>query len=105
MRFWKLERLKMTSKKGERIPRQYHPDVEPLDLEIIRVLQKDARASFRDIARQLKVAVGTVQSRVKKMELNNTIKGFSVDLDYSKLGYSLTALIQTAGQRKTLEGR
>jgi len=93
----------LSTRKAERIPRQYHPDVEPLDFDIIKVLQKDARASFRDIARQLNVAVGTVQSRVKKMELNKTIKGFSVDLDYSKLGYSLTALIQLQAKGRHLK--
>ena len=93
----------LASRNSERIQKQYHPDVELLDLEIIKVLQKDARASFRDIARQLNVAVGTVQSRVKKMELNNTIKGFSVDLDYSKLGYSLTALIQLQAKGRHLK--
>ena len=84
------------------IIRHYHPEIEKLDLDIIGILQKDARASFRDIARQLNVAVGTVQSRIKKMEENKTMKGFSVDLDYSKLGYALTALIQLQAKGKHL---
>jgi DNA-binding Lrp family transcriptional regulator len=67
--------------------------IEKLDLEIIRVLQKDARASYRDIARRIGVAVGTVQSRVKRLEESKIIRGFSVDLDYSKMGLGLTSLI------------
>ncbi|MDA4111727.1 MAG: Lrp/AsnC family transcriptional regulator [Thaumarchaeota archaeon] len=80
---------------------EVHP--EQLDLEIIRALQADARSSFRDIARKLKVAVGTVQSRVKKMEESNVIRGFSVEVDYSKLGYSITALILLQAKGKHLK--
>src|SRR5690348_12271179 len=34
--------------------------LEELDIEIMRALQQDARSSYRDIARKLKIAVGTV---------------------------------------------
>lgn len=68
-------------------------DVEDMDLKIIQVLQQDARASYRDIARKLGVAVGTVQSRIKKLEESKVIKGFSLELDYVKMGYGLTSLI------------
>jgi len=68
-------------------------NVEDLDLRIIRSLQQDARASYRDIARRIGVAVGTVQSRIRKLEQSKILSGFSVNLDYAKLGYALTALI------------
>ncbi len=67
--------------------------LESFDLEIIRALQKDARASYRDVARKIGIAVGTVHSRIKKLEENGTIRGFSLDLDYSKIGFDLTSLI------------
>ena len=67
--------------------------VEELDMKIIRTLQHDARSSYRDIARKIGVAVGTVQSRMKKLEDSKIIRGFSVDLDYSKIGLGLTSLI------------
>ncbi len=75
--------------------------LEALDYEIIRTLQRDARSSFRDISRKIGIAVGTVQSRVRKMLDAKVIKGFSVDLDYSKMGYSITAviLLQIKGKR------
>jgi DNA-binding Lrp family transcriptional regulator len=67
--------------------------VEELDIKIIRTLQGDARSSYRDIARKIGVAVGTVQSRLKKLEESKIIRGFSVDVDYSRMGLGLTALI------------
>ncbi len=77
--------------------------LEQLDLEIIRALQKDARSSFRDIARRLDIAVGTVQSRIRKLEELGVIRGFSVNLDYSKLGFTLTALILLQAKGKHLK--
>jgi DNA-binding Lrp family transcriptional regulator len=75
---------------------------ESLDLEILKSLQKDPRASYRDIARKLGVAVGTVHARINKLQEHKVIRGFTVDLDYSKLGYGLTALIQMRVKGKHL---
>ena len=72
-------------------------------MQIIRALQKDARSSYRDIARKLNIAVGTVQSRIRKLEESGVLKGFSVNLDYSKLGYGLTALILLRAKGKHLK--
>ncbi len=42
--------------------------VDELDLRILSLLQQNARLSYREIARELKVAVGTVYNRIKRME-------------------------------------
>jgi DNA-binding Lrp family transcriptional regulator len=75
---------------------------EALDLEILRSLQEDARSSYRDIARKLKISVGTVHSRVSRLEEAKVIRGFSVDINYSKLGYGITALILLQAKGKHL---
>lgn len=67
--------------------------VDDLDLKIIRELQKDARQSYREIAERLKVAEGTVYNRVNKLQELGVIKRFIPDIDFSKLGYDLVAVI------------
>ena len=67
--------------------------IDDLDLKIIRELQKDARQSYREIAEGLKVAEGTIYNRLHKLHEMGIIKRFMVDLDFSKLGYDLTAII------------
>jgi DNA-binding Lrp family transcriptional regulator len=69
---------------------EFTPD--KTDLEILTLLQKDARLSYRSIADKLQIAAGTVHNRVKKLEEKSIIKGYSVVIDYEKLGYQLTAL-------------
>lgn len=67
--------------------------MDELDLKIIRLLQKNARLSYREIAKELGVAVGTVYNRIKKLEELGVIRGFCVDVDYEKLGFGLTAVM------------
>ncbi len=67
--------------------------VDDLDIKILRELQVDARKSYREIADKLKVAEGTVYNRVNKLREMGVIKRFIPDIDFSKLGYDLTAVI------------
>ncbi len=65
-----------------------------IDLKIVKVLLEDARFSSRQIAKKVGVSVGTVLSRIKKMEDEGLIKGYSVMLDHEKLGYQLTVVME-----------
>lgn len=77
--------------------------VDELDIKIISLLQKNARLSFREIARELDVAVGTVYNRIKKLEESGVIKGYAPVLDYEKLGFGLTALIGVKAQGRKIQ--
>jgi DNA-binding Lrp family transcriptional regulator len=54
------------------------------DKKILKNLLEDARFSSRQIAKNVGVSVGTVLSRIKKMEEAGLIKGYSVILDHEK---------------------
>lgn len=68
-------------------------EVDETDIEIIKKLEKNGRASFREIADELDVSEGTVHNRVNRMKDEGIIKGFSVRSDYMSLGKELEALI------------
>lgn len=63
------------------------------DLAILRLLQEDSRRSYRELANQLGLSVGTVHNRIKKLTQTGIIKSFSAILDPEKLGFELTAII------------
>lgn len=48
--------------------------LDELGQKIIKELQEDARQSFREIGRKLKVSEGTVRNRVKSLVNSNTMK-------------------------------
>ncbi|NJE07359.1 Lrp/AsnC family transcriptional regulator [Thermococcus sp. M39] len=76
--------------------------IDELDRKILSLLQKDARLSYREIAKELNVAVGTVYNRLKRLEEEGILKGFYPKLDYEKLGYELTAIIGIRAQGKRI---
>lgn len=60
--------------------------LENVDVEILKILQEDGRASFRDIAKKVGVTTPTVSSKVNMYEQMGLIRGFSVRLDTDALG-------------------
>lgn len=76
--------------------------VDELDMKILSLLQKNARLSYREIAKELGVAVGTVYNRIKRLEESGVIKGYAPIVDYEKLGFGLTALIGVKAQGKKI---
>ena len=69
-------------------------ELSETDKKILKNLLEDARFSSRQIAKNVGVSVGTVLSRIKKMEDLGLIKGYSVLLDHEKLGYELTVVTE-----------
>jgi DNA-binding Lrp family transcriptional regulator len=79
-------------------------DLNETDLKILKSLLEDARFSSRQIAKNVGVSVGTVLSRIKKMEDDGLIKGYSVLLNHEKLGYQLTVVTEiTVSKGKLVE--
>jgi DNA-binding Lrp family transcriptional regulator len=68
--------------------------LDEIDSKIIQQLSKSSRQSYRQIARKIRVATGTVLTRIRRMEEAGIIRGYSVMLDTEKLGYQLTALTE-----------
>ena len=69
-------------------------NLDKTDEKILRNLMVDARLSARQLALKLGMSTVTVLSRIKKMEKEKIIKGYSAIIDHEKLGYSLTAIIE-----------
>ena len=67
--------------------------LDEIDRKIIRVLEKDARTSLRKISELVDVSLGTVSNRVKKMERNGVIMGYSVVLNPDEIGWELNVVI------------
>ncbi|MGA1820077.1 MAG: Lrp/AsnC family transcriptional regulator [Thermoplasmatota archaeon] len=63
------------------------------DLEILTHLQKNGRDSYREIAKTLGLAPATVMKRVKELEGSGMIKGYTVELDYDKMGFDIHVIV------------
>ena len=67
--------------------------IDDIDKDIIRVLNNDARLSYREIAQMLNLSVGTVSHRVKRMEDQGVIKGYIPVVSAEKVGFDFRAII------------
>jgi len=76
--------------------------IDDTDLDIIEELKKDGRASFSDIADKLGLATSTVTVRFQKLEEKNIVNGFNPEIDYEKLGFELTAMIDIKAEPKKI---
>jgi Lrp/AsnC family transcriptional regulator for asnA, asnC and gidA len=69
-------------------------ELDEIDKEIIRILQEDARKSYREIQDKLSISIGTIHNRIAKLKKNKIIEGYTLKLNNTKLGYKLTFLIR-----------
>jgi Lrp/AsnC family transcriptional regulator for asnA, asnC and gidA len=68
--------------------------LDDIDKEIIKILQDNAKTSYREIQEKLNISIGTIHNRISKLENNEIIEGYTVKLNNEKLGYKLIFLIR-----------
>jgi DNA-binding Lrp family transcriptional regulator len=67
--------------------------IDDLDRKIVRVLNQNARQSFRDVAKEVETSVTAVINRVKKLEESGFIKGYIPVVEPEYFGLNLIAII------------
>ena len=69
--------------------------VENLDLtdsKILSELDKNARISYSELGKKIRVAKETVKYRIAQLEKSGVIKGYYTVINFSKIGYSIYRL-------------
>jgi DNA-binding Lrp family transcriptional regulator len=69
-------------------------DLDDIDRDIIRILQENAKTSYREIQDKLGISIGTIHNRITKLEASEIIEGYTLKLNNIKLGYKFTFLIR-----------
>lgn len=60
----------------------------------MKELVADSRLSYREVSRRVKLSVATVKTRVKNLEKEGVIRGYTTILNPQELGYDVVALIE-----------
>jgi len=76
-------------------------NIDDKDTKILKFLLSDARQSARQLSHRLGVSTVTMISRLKKLEENKIIEGYSARLNHELLGYDMTVIIEV----KTAQGK
>ena len=67
--------------------------VDALDAALIELLATEPRVGVLEASRRLRVARGTVQARLDRLQERGVITGYGPDVDPAALGYEVTAFV------------
>lgn len=67
--------------------------VDAIDAMIIELLAAEPRIGVLELSRRLKVARGTVQARLDRLQVRGIITGYGPDLDPAALGFAVMAFV------------
>jgi DNA-binding Lrp family transcriptional regulator len=70
--------------------------MDDLDRQLIALLRADARSTIASLAKKLRVARGTVQNRLAKLERDGTIVGYTVRLKPESEAQRIRAIMTIA---------
>ena len=67
--------------------------LDGIDKQILGMLLDDSRITLSHISKKVGISSPAIRERMRKLEQDGIIKGFSTIVDYKKLGLGLTAFI------------
>lgn len=68
--------------------------LDPTDHEILALLREDARRTLSDIGRRVTLSTAAVKRRIDRLQDAGVITGYTVQVDYAKLGWSIQAFTE-----------
>ena len=81
--------------------------LDSIDRKILEALQRNSRASFVEIGKQIPLSASSVRERIQKLEDLEIIKAYSLKVDHSKMGFGLEVFIMIklfSGKLKSFMG-
>ncbi len=70
-----------------------HHNLDSLDKKILRMIAKDARVPFLEVARACNVSGAAIHQRIQKLTSMGVLKGSQFIIDPEKIGYETCAYI------------
>jgi Lrp/AsnC family transcriptional regulator for asnA, asnC and gidA len=67
--------------------------LDAVDLQVLRLLSRDARLSQRSLARELHMSAPAIAERIARLERQQVITGYGVRVDWGSLGYETTVYL------------
>lgn len=68
--------------------------IDAIDERILRLLQQNARRTFGDIGREVRLSAPAVKRRIDRLEASGVIRGYTTLVDHAYLGESVEAFAE-----------
>jgi DNA-binding Lrp family transcriptional regulator len=69
------------------------PTIDALDARLLALLAAEPRVGVLEASRRLRVARGTVQARLDRLQSRGVVTGYGPDIAPDALGYGITAFV------------
>jgi Lrp/AsnC family transcriptional regulator, leucine-responsive regulatory protein len=79
------------------------PELDRIDRKILTILQREARISMTDLAREVGLSATPVTERVKRLERERVILGYHARLDPEALGMRILVFVELRLAQKSSE--
>jgi len=67
--------------------------IDDVDQQILRILEEDSRISYRQLGQKLSIEESTARKRVVRLKDKGVIERFTIDVNETTLGRTITAFI------------
>ncbi len=67
--------------------------IDSIDEKIINELTKNSKITVRELGKKLGVSFVTAMKRIKRLEKEKVIEGYTARINYDKLGYDIHVII------------
>ena len=68
--------------------------MDKIDRKIINLLQKNARASLKELSKECFISSPAIAARINKLERNGIITGYHTSVNMEKINFHVKAFIQ-----------
>ena len=70
----------------------HHPVMDAIDRQLLTLLLADARTTYQELGRAVRLSANTVAERVRRLRSVGVIRGYHADLDRAEFERGLTAV-------------
>lgn len=71
-----------------------HLGMDESDRRILQELRRNCRRSYRELAKATAMSPAALIERIKRLETEGIVTGYSANFDYLKLGFEFMAIVQ-----------
>ncbi len=68
--------------------------IDEIDMSILEELQKNSRLSIRELSKRINLSAPSVAERVRRLEDDGIIEGYTIKINKKKLGLSIDCIIK-----------
>ncbi len=76
------------------LSKRQDPMLDNINRRILKALQDDARISYAELGKLVHLSAPAVAERIRKLERDGVITGYSISVDMDKLGLPIIAMVQ-----------